>query len=220
LIAAGKEPIHWDVPWGDTRRRYFVRAGSIEERSHMEADLAGPMRAREVYDFQLGAAFASGVQALLPDNPDDAARLIDLEQTERAGENLAPDEVGTLAEARDLLTEHWPAYRQLISQASRRAQFAPLVAFRRFCTGWEGEGLPPFKRGIDGQVDMETVAALPDIERKAVGAFAYALQYGLALKQPVPDDGDGDPGEESPSTKNPPGRFRSPAAARRLRVRG
>jgi len=173
----------------------------------MEAELAGPLRAREVFDFQLGKAFETGVTSLLAAMPDEAARLIEAEEALRRGDEISDEDRQMVIDARDVLTEHWPAYRALIGQASRRTQLLPLVAFRRFCTGWEGDGLPAFARGIDNQVDMTVTGELPDMERRAAGAFGYALQYGMnmTVAEKAVDEAVDGPQEDPPSAKNSSG---------------
>jgi hypothetical protein len=178
-----KEPIPWLSPLSQPGkpRTFYLRAGSIRERAFLEAELAGDCRAGEVYDFQLGAAFAAGVRHLLPDDPDGAEQLIQLEETRRSGEALPPEELQQLSQAEGVLAEHWPAYQELRGRAARRAQLLPLVSFRRFCTGWEGEDLPPFAAGMDGMVSEAAMEGLGSLEIRTAGAMAYMLLYGGAV---------------------------------------
>jgi len=191
------EPFTWTVPWAlpDKPRRYFFRAGSVAERASLEGDLVGEYRAGEVYDFQLGAAFAEGVTALSSDNPEDAARLIEIEQQVRAGEEVDAQDGALLDKARELLVEHWPGYRRLTVQAARRAQFLPLLAFQRFCVGWDADDLPAFERGMDGQVLPALLTAIPPLEIRSGGVVAYRLLYGVP-----PASGDGKAAEEPEKT--------------------
>lgn len=180
MIRTSKAPVRWPVPW-DKDRIFLFRAGDVAERAEFEAVLAGECRAGSVFPFQLSAVFAEGVQALLADDPDGAARLIQIERAEyglEPGEKLDPLELAALEEVRELLTVHWPAYRTLVAREARRAELAPVVAFRRFCAGWEGEDLPEYKTGPDGEVTPEAMIGVPALILKAGGAFAYSLLYG------------------------------------------
>jgi hypothetical protein len=185
IILSSGATVEWVPPWlkgeGVARRRYLFRAGSVVDRAMVEAELSGDCRAASVYPFELSAAFADGVNALFPDNPDDAARLVELEQSEAAldeGESLPPDERAMLDQAREIVAEAWPAYRAIEARKARRNEWAPLVAFRRLCIGWEGEGLPPFAKGPDGLVSADAMLALPALELMVGGAEAYRRLRG------------------------------------------
>lgn len=201
LELSATQPVAWSPPWlpeGVAQRRYLFRPGSVMDRARIEADLSGECRAGQVYGFQLQAAFAEGVKALLADSPDYAAQLIELASAEAAldpGERLPPEEEAALSQARETLTESWPAFRALIAQEERRNQFAPIIAFRRLCVGWEegapapvGEGdeaqeqrppvLPPFARGVDGMVTLDAMDQVPSLELRAGGLFAFSNLYG------------------------------------------
>lgn len=172
-----KTPVPWPVPW-IPGQKFFFRVGDVIERSNLEAELAGEHRAGRVYNFELEMAFGQGIETLLKDSPDDAAQLAQLQQAAAAGDELAIAEAAQLEQARDLLAEHWPPYRALKAKLERRNGLIPILAFRRFCTGWEGEGLPVFARGPDGLVTMECMAAVEPLAITAAGSFAYSLLYG------------------------------------------
>jgi hypothetical protein len=180
MIRTSKAPVAWPVPWAEGRR-YFFRAGDITERDEYEAVLDGEMRAGQVFPWEFAAAFDEGVLALFADSPDDAAQLIELQANEKAldaGESLPAGEQALLDQARDVLAQHWPAYKALVSQEARRRHHAPTLAFRMFCTGFEGDGLPAFTKAADGLVSLAAMAELPALEIKAGGQFAFRLLYG------------------------------------------
>jgi hypothetical protein len=91
-----------------------------------------------------------------------------------AKDALDPRERQQLIDARAVLSEHWPEYRELRAQAARREALIPLLAFRRFCTGWENVA-EPFERGPDGLVSLAAIGKLPALELRTVGTFAYRL---------------------------------------------
>lgn len=161
----------------ETERRYFMRPGDVIERANFEAELAGEHRAGRVFGFELKDAFVSGVTALLADRPDDAAALIALADAEAAGDPIPPDEMALLEGAREQLEQHWPAYRAVNARAERRRSLLPIVAFQRFCAGWDGPGLPAYEAERFGGVTRAAMAQLPAEELAAAGVFAYSLLY-------------------------------------------
>jgi hypothetical protein len=159
---------------------FYLRTGSVIERGQMEAELAGEHRAGRVHFYEVAEVCRSGVEHLLQDDPElgPALELINAEaQGEAAG--LPEAEKQKLATVKGILAEHWPPYRELMAQASRRAEIAPIVAFRRFCTGIDADGVD-FVLGRDGLVSEATMAALDPMWLTAAGARAFGLQYGAA----------------------------------------
>jgi hypothetical protein len=193
MVMATRAPIPWQVPWNKAQIFHF-RAGDVIERGDLEADLEAH-NAAEVFGFDWQAAFAGGIAALLADDPAGAATLIGIYQAEQGlnkGETLASEEQAGLDQARELLKEHWPAYRALVLREAKRKQLAPTLAFQRYCVGWEGEDLPVCEIGPDGRVKLDVLRKLGSLVLKAGGAFAYGLQYGSAhaknLEAPSPSD--------------------------------
>ena len=201
MIRTSEAPVPWPVPWND-KQQFFFRPGDVVERGEFECELAADYRAGRVYPFQLEVAFAAGIKALLPERPDDAAAILDWQAQEAAGEELAPDEAAALAKAREEVGLHWPPYAALLKQIERRKGMVPIAAFRRYCSGWEGEGLPPYEKGLDGLVTLGAMRKLDALYHDAGGLFAYQLQY---LTEPSEDDpGDrGNSGRPSKSGEGP-----------------
>lgn len=154
---------------------YLIRAGNVIERGLLEAELAGEYRAGPVYDFELLAAFAEGVTALL-DDAGEAEQLVSLAEADALKQEIAGEERSALADARNLLAEHWPNYRALTARLARRNQLAGVLAFRRFCVGWENVEAE-FARGVDGLVTMDAIGALDPLDLKVAGLFAFDLLY-------------------------------------------
>jgi hypothetical protein len=166
-------PVPWSPPWAPERKFLFT-AGSVVDRANLEAELAGELRAGRVFDFQLDAAFEAGVTELL--GAEDAERLREVVAAEREGGDIPAAERAMLDECRSLMKEHWPPFRALAAQAERRNQLVPVVALRRFCTGWDGPGLPPFERKL-GVVTDAALVGLDFLTARAAGLFAYGLLY-------------------------------------------
>jgi hypothetical protein len=183
ILLDTKTPHRWTPPWREGEESppvYLIRAGSVIEREQVEAELAGEHRAARVYSFQLQAAFTKGVDALLGEDPEGAARLKELVALEGAlegDEQLPDDEAAMLAGAREVLAEHYPAYHILRAQEQRREAMAPLVAFRRFVVGWENVDAT-FARGIDGRVTLAAMQSLDAFEMRLAGRTAYSMLYG------------------------------------------
>lgn len=175
ILQSTSESIPFVPPWcdGDAKpRRYFLRAGSATERAMLEAELSGEYRAAEVWPYELFEAFTNGARAIFGD---DADTVIGLAEQERGGEPLSETDAATLIVAREQLAEHYPAYRSLISQQQRRNELVPVLAFRRFCTGWEG--LPDNYAAIRGVVTDQALATVPPLDLRVAGLEAFSLLY-------------------------------------------
>lgn len=157
--------------------KFLLRVGDVIERGLMEAELAGVYRAGSVNAFELEEAIRQGVATLLADDEDlDAAlALIDAEAQGEA-DTLTEQERQTLAGIRNVLADHWPPYRDLLAQAERRRSVAPLVAFRRYCTGLNMPGVT-YERGKDDLVANSTMAAIDPFVLAVVGSRAFSMQY-------------------------------------------
>lgn len=163
---------------------FQLRAGGVIERAQLEAELAGPYRSAKVYGFELTEALRSGVRALLHDDPelDHLLGLIEAEAAVGAAEDgdgaepLSEADKRILAEVRNVMAQNWPDYRDLVAQLERRREIAPVVAFRRFCTGWSGISTP-FARGRDGLVTEAALKGVGHLEMLSAGNRAYSLLY-------------------------------------------
>ncbi|OJU22702.1 MAG: hypothetical protein BGN95_03805 [Sphingomonas sp. 66-10] len=172
-------------PWRETDAKkpvYLIRAGSLIERSQIEAELSGVYDAGRVYSFELRQAMKDGILHLLADDPeiDRVIELVDRDADARAedGETpeLPPEDERLLADISNILRQHWRAYGDLVAQIERRREIAPILAFQRFVVGWEN--LPvPFARDRQGRIPESSLIKLDPIEMKAVGNRAYALLY-------------------------------------------
>ena len=187
----GAEP--FTPPWelteaGDPRPGapvFHLRSASVIERGQMEAELSGQHRAGRVRGYELRQAMQAGVATLLADDPElDAviAAIAAAGEAEAAGTEMPEREAALLKQVAGVLVEHWPDYRELVAQAERRREIAPIVALRRFCTGWDSvtddKGEPvPYERGLDGLVAEKALGKLSHLELLFVGNRAYAIQY-------------------------------------------
>ncbi|MFT3968423.1 MAG: hypothetical protein QM690_21345 [Sphingobium sp.] len=183
--------------------RYFLRGGSILERTQLEAELAGQYSAGRVYPSELYDAAREGVSVLLP-SAEDAERIIELigrqQEEEIAGaQSLNAMERNDLIEVYGALGRHWAPYRELMAQQARRRELAPLLAFSRFCTGWENifdisDQPVAFEMGSDRLIPDGVLRRIDAMEMKAAGSYAFQLLYGTTevrnFQQPSPSEGD------------------------------
>lgn len=194
MIATDTTTSHPFTPrWRDAEAAapvYFLRAPSVIERGQIEAELSGEHGAGRVFEFELISAFRNGLMTLLAGDPG-LDRLIELVDREGEGEVLAAEDRQALIEARAVLVQHWPEYRELVAQRDRRREIAPIVVFRRLCTGWENVDVP-FLRGSDRLIPDGTLMRIDPLELTAAGNFGYGLMYGAAdernFPQPSPSD--------------------------------
>ena len=197
-----------------------LRAGSVIERGEMEAELAGPYRAAEVYGFELRTAVRSGVLTLLAEDPE-LDRLLGLIEAEADGDaaELEEDDKQLLSGVRKILAEHWPEYRDLVAQIERRRAIAPIVAFRRYCVEAQIEGVT-FERGKDGFVTEATLAQVEPFLLTLAGNYAYSLQRprGLEGNLPRPSPSDDSRKPSSSAARSKAGGKSATSAGKRTRA--
>jgi len=191
---------------------FHLRAAGVIERGLMEAEISGPYRAGRVLGFELRQAQMAGVQALLADDPDldrVLGVIAEAGEAELEGRKLSDDDAQLLKDVAAVLVDHWPEYRDLVARAERRREIAPIVALRRFCTGWKNvtddQRQPvPFAKGLDGFVAEKAMARLSQFEMLMAGNRAYSLQYAGTESGNLPRPGSSakDP-QTSPSGSTP-----------------
>ncbi|MCP3732010.1 hypothetical protein M9978_16415 [Sphingomonas sp. MG17] len=176
MIRTTKAPFAWPIPWGDGQAVFWLRAGDVIERSEFEAELA-EYRAPRVFDFQLSEALMAGVAELLKDDPDDIERIREIAAALESGDDVDAADRALFSGVQEAVAQHWPAYRTLIGQAARRNELIPTLAFRRFCTGWEGDGLPLHQKGPDGLLTLAAMDKLEPLLIRLAGMRAYQALY-------------------------------------------
>ena len=181
ILTSTKDPVALTPPWREGQAGapvFYFRAGTMIERGMMEAELAGPHRAAAPTRYEFEEAAVAGLRALLEEGPD-LDHLLDLVGRETRGEvdDMSALDQALLREANAKLTEYYAPYRDLVAQAQRRVQIAPIVALKRFCTGIEYEGVE-FSIGRDGLVSDETLSKLTPLEISWAGSQAFAMQFG------------------------------------------
>lgn len=178
------QPIRWQAEW-DAKSTdgavFLYRAATVTERELFEAEAAG-YRATRVFPWDLQNQFFSGLQALLPEDPENVDRLADAHRQSMYGKDLEPQAQAELDQVKDALTEHWPGYRLLIEQSARRDNVMPVLAARRFLVGWDNvfdaSGAPvAFTRGLDGMVPEALLKHVTPLTIKALGMEIYGSLY-------------------------------------------
>lgn len=157
---------------------FLLRAGSVIERESLEAELAGEHRAGRVWPYELANVLCDAFRAI---GGEDVGLLLSLVEREQAhalknGDPLDDGEQATLDGARQIAIEYWPDYAALVAQMQRRELLLPILAFRRFCTGWENVKAP-YKRGLGGFVDDAALKGVDPLQLRAAGIEAYNLLY-------------------------------------------
>lgn len=157
---------------------FLLRAGSVIEREMLEAELAGEMRAGRVWPYELASVLCDAFKAFGGDDVGTLVGLVEREQAHalRGGEKLDAADQATLDGARGVAIEYWPDYAALVAQMQRRELLLPIVAFRRFCTGWENVAAT-YKRGLGNVVDDSALKSISSLEMRAAGIAAYNLLY-------------------------------------------
>lgn len=157
---------------------YLLRAGSVIEREMLEAELAGEQRAGRVWPYELANVLCDAFRAIGGDDVGLLTGLVEREQAAalHAGEKLDDADQATLDGARQVAIEYWPDYASLVAQMQRRELLLPILAFRRFCVGWENVA-GTFKRGLGGFVDDSALKSVDPLHMRAAGIEAYNLLY-------------------------------------------
>lgn len=181
LMASTTAPTRFVPQWrrdDPNAPAFLLRAGSVIERETLEAELAGEHRAGRVWPYELANVLCEAFRAI---GGDDVGLLIGLVEREQAaalggGEKLDDADQATLDGARQVAIEYWPDYAALVAQMQRRELLLPILAFRRFCIGWENVGAP-FSRGLGGMVADTALKSVDPLHMRAAGIEAYNLLY-------------------------------------------
>ena len=194
LAISAKQPIRWQADWdvkSEDGAVFYYRAATVTERELFEAEAAG-YRAGRVFPWDLTNQFFAGLAALLTEDPESVDRMAEVHRRSVYGEELTPAEQAELDQVADALVQHWPGYRLLIEQAARRDAIMPVLAVRRFVTGWDnvldGAGnTVACTRGMDGMVTEGSLSAVPPITLKRLGMEIYGNLYATGeAKNSVP----------------------------------
>ncbi|MGG5823523.1 hypothetical protein [Falsiroseomonas sp. HW251] len=188
-VVFSRRDAEWFAPPGAADRRYLVAPLTYRERQAFRADLA---REGGIYpsQAQMLDALRAAVREASPGNADELLAVID-------GSEATPDDaavqvqLGTIEAACATV----PIYAGLLAARQRYLGTLPWVAARHALRGWEGTGLPPFRRAR-GLVPDDLLEVLPQDEVEAVGWRASTLM------QPGRDAA-GNSGAPSPSPETP-----------------
>ena len=179
----------WFAPPGAAGRHYLVAPLTYRERQAFRADLA---REGGIYPShaQMLDALRAAVREASPVNADDLLAVIDASEATPDDADVQV-QLGTLEAACATV----PVYAGLLAARQRYLGTLPWVAARHALRGWEGDGLPPFRRAR-GLVPDDLLDALPQDDVEAVGWRASTLM------QPG-RDAEGNSGAPSPSPETP-----------------
>jgi len=183
ILTSTTERVRFTPPWREGQPDapvFLLRAGSVQERGMLEAELAGQYRAGRIWQMELQSTIRDGISALLADDPE-IDHILSLFEEEDETKLSDPDRQQRQS-ILNVLAEHWQPYRDLLAQLARRREMAPIVALRRFLVGFEN--MPcQFSRGPDGLVSDATLAAIEPLDLIVAGNFAYGLLYGGGMER-------------------------------------
>jgi hypothetical protein len=188
-VVFSRRDAEWFAPPGVADRRYLVAPLTYRERQASRADLA---REGGIYPShaQMLDALRAAVRETSPGNANELLAVID-------GSEATPDDadvqvqLGTIEAACATV----PVYAGLLAARQRYLGTLPWIAARHALRGWEGDGLPPFRR-TRSLVPDDLLDALPQDDVEAVGWRASTLM------QPG-RDAEGNSGAPSPSPETP-----------------
>lgn len=146
-------------------RNYSFAPLSFRERAAMKAALvreAGPPVFRE----QLIAGRRQALRELAPDNLAELTAVLD--EAEAAPGATLDDGVAAMVATIDSAAMAVPTYADLVSRNYRTVYVTPWVAAAHGLRGWEGQGLPAFRRER-GLVPEELLDQVPTAELEEVG---------------------------------------------------
>jgi hypothetical protein len=176
MAVIGRAPLRIEVPAALNPKSpvYFGRVAGVTDRALFEAELsAPPWNAGRVFDFQLVDALEASVQERL--DPELAAPLLDvLMRLRHDPGSLTVNDRGVIAEMEEAESQRPGAYASLLAARRRRASLLPLLALRRFLTGWDRP--EPFVLAHDGGPDEATLELIPETERLWLGSQLWARQ--------------------------------------------
>ncbi len=188
-VVFSRRDAEWFAPHGATGRRYLIAPLTYRERQAFRADLA---REGGIYPShaQMLDALRAAVREASPGNADELLAVIDASEA-------TPDDaevqvqLGTIEAACATV----PIYAGLLAARQRYLGTLPWIAARHALRGWEGDGLPLFRRAR-GLVPDDLLDTLPQDDVEAVGWRASTLM------QPG-RDAEGNSGAPSPSPETP-----------------
>ena len=188
-VVFSRRDAEWFAPPGAADRRYLVAPLTYRERQAFRADLA---REGGIYPShaQMLDALRAAVREASPDNADELLAVIDASEA-TPDDAVMQVQLGTIEAACATV----PVYAGLLAARQRYLGTLPWVAARHALRGWEGDGLPPFRRAR-GLVPDDLLDALPQDDVEAVGWRASTLM------QPG-RDAEGNSEAPSPSPETP-----------------
>jgi len=167
-VIFSRRDAEWFAPPGAAGRRYLLAPLTYRERQAFRADLA---RDGGIYPShaQMLDALRTAVREASPDNAEELLAVI-------VASEATPDDAdvqvrfGTIEAACATV----PVYAGLLAARQRYLGTLPWVAARHALRGWEGDGLPDFRRSR-GLVPDDLLEALPQDDIEAVGWRASTL---------------------------------------------
>ena len=171
-VVFSRRDAEWFAPPGGTGRRYLVAPLTYRERQAFRADLA---REGGIYPShaQMLDALRAAVREASPDNADDLLAVMDA--SEATPDDAAVQvQLGTIEAGCATV----PVYAGLLAARQRYLGTLPWVAARHALRGWEGDGLPPFRRARGLVPDDPSTRCRRTTSRRSTGEPAPSCSLG------------------------------------------
>lgn len=165
-----------DLLLGDGTRTYRIAPLTFRDRAALYADLARE-GAAGVTAQQRQAALRAALHDIQPDNLPELLAVLD-EAAEGAAAGATPEAEALAARLQiiERAAMAHPAYAGVVAQVELRLALIPSMTLRRALVGWDGEGLPPFKR-VRNCVPDELLDAIPQDDLATAGWNAWNLAH-------------------------------------------
>lgn len=170
ILVSSREPVRFQ----QGSRTYLIKPASVYGDAALRRAVSAS-GARYPSDAEMMAILKTGIAALLA-RPEDMAQrdaylaLVD----EFMAKTLDVDGLERLAEVERIVSGGHEDYARAVSDRRFYSDVLPIEAFRLFCVGWEGEGMPEFKRAADG-VPADILDGLPRGDVAIAGLEAMRL---------------------------------------------
>lgn len=167
-VVFSRRDAEWFSPPHAPERRYLIAPLTFRERQAFRADLT---RDGGIYptQAQMVDALRLAIFEAAPENADELTAAID--RAEAEPDNLEAQAPLAMIETACAAV---PSYAGLLAARQRYIGMLPWVAARHALRGWEGDGLPLFKRER-GLVSEALMDVLPQEDLEAIGWRASAL---------------------------------------------
>lgn len=157
-----------------SKRSYVLAPLSRRERNLFRRDMVAAGAVNPAQG-QLFDAMRHALRAFEPTNLDELLAVVDAAEATPPGEELSPEMRESLMPI-ETACMSWPGYASLVAAREFWWSTMPTVILSLSLRGWDGPGLPEFRRAYDG-VPTELIDGIPEADLGALGGRAFALAF-------------------------------------------